>query len=187
MQTSTKKEYRDARRRSGEAVWSCRQGTATRGPCRRPARTFLVTSLVLHHFSPIRFGGATASTAQRVDTNFDICMESSALHAYIERLVTTIRGPVGTLFSRESSGEPRFAPGPLTLAHLLLFHRRLDGDMATTRALVAVKIRCQSEQTRERKRSRRPGSIVNGLHSDCDRWPCWSMMPLFPRATSLSD
>ena len=89
MQTSTKKEYRDARRRSGEAVWSCRQGTATRGPCRRPARTFLVTSLVLHHFSPIGFCGATASTAQRVDTNFDICMESSALHAYIERRITT--------------------------------------------------------------------------------------------------
>ena len=98
-----------------------------------------------------------------------------------------VRGPVGTLFSLESSGEPRFAPGPLTLAHLLLFHRRLDGVMATTRALDPVKIRCKSEQTRERKRSRRPGSIVNGLHSDCDRWPCWSMMPLFPRATSLSD
>ena len=58
-----------------------------------------------------------------------------------------IGGLVGNFFSRERSGAPRFAPGPLTLAHLLLFHRRLDGDMATTRALVAVKIRCQSEQT----------------------------------------
>ena len=39
----------------------------------------------------------------------------------------------------------------------------LDGDMATTRALVAVKTRCQSEQTRERKWSRRLGSIVNAI------------------------
>ena len=34
---------------------------------------------------------------------------------------------VGTLFSRERCAAPRFAPVPLTLAHLLLFHRRLDG------------------------------------------------------------
>ena len=70
----------------------------------------------------------------------------------------TLRGLVGTRFSRERCAAPGFAPGPLTLAHLLLFHRRLDGDMATTRALVAVKTRCQSEQTRERKWSRRLGS-----------------------------
>ena len=30
-------------------------------------------------------------------------------------------------FSRERWREPRFARVPLTLAHLLLFHRRLDG------------------------------------------------------------
>ena len=91
MQTSTKKEYRDARRRSGEAVWSCRQGTATRGPCRRPARTFVVTSLVQRLFVPIRLGKAKASTAQRVNTKIEICMESTTLHAYFERLVTTTR------------------------------------------------------------------------------------------------
>ena len=39
----------------------------------------------------------------------------------------TLRGATGTLFSRERWREPRFARVPLTLAHLLLFHRRLDG------------------------------------------------------------
>ena len=77
--------------------------------------------------------------------------------------VLLLGGLVGNSFSRERSGAPRFATGPLTLAHLLLFHRRLDVDMATTRALVAVKTRCQSDQTRERKRSRCPGSIVNAI------------------------
>ena len=80
--TSTKKEYRDARRRSGEAVWSCRQGTATRGPCRCPARTFLLTSLVLRNLLPIRLGMVPASPSRRICTRFDIRMETTALHAY---------------------------------------------------------------------------------------------------------
>ena len=41
------------RRRSGEAHRSRRSATATRRQRRHPARTNLVTSLVLHHFSPI--------------------------------------------------------------------------------------------------------------------------------------
>ena len=48
-----------------------------------------------------------------------------------------VRGVTETLFSRERWREPRFAPVPLTLAHLLLFHRRLDGYLHTTRAPVA--------------------------------------------------
>ena len=58
-----------------------------------------------------------------------------------------LRGATGTLLSRERWREPRFARVPLTLAHLLLFHRRLDGNLRTTRAQVPVKIRCESEQT----------------------------------------
>ena len=73
----------------GEADWSRRPATATRGPSWLAARTFVVTSLVQHLFVPRRLGKAPASTAQRVDANFEICMESSALHAYFERLVTT--------------------------------------------------------------------------------------------------
>ena len=38
-----------------------------------------------------RLGKAPASTVQRVNTNFEICMESTTLHAYFERLVTTTR------------------------------------------------------------------------------------------------
>ena len=71
-QHTTKKEYRDARRRSGEAVWSCRQGTATRGPCRCPARTFLLTSLVLRNLLPIRLVMVPASPSRRICTRFDI-------------------------------------------------------------------------------------------------------------------
>ena len=49
-----------------------------------------------------------------------------------------IRGVTETLFSRERWREPRFAPVPLTLAHLLLFHRRLDGCSHTTRAYAQI-------------------------------------------------
>ena len=74
-------------------------------------------------------------------------------HTFAARLASTslLRGLVGTRFSREGErcAAPGFAPVPLTLAHLLLFHRRLDGYLHTTRAPVAVpvKIRCESEQT----------------------------------------
>ena len=97
MQTSTKKEYRDARRRSGEAVWSCRQGTATCGP--RPV------SMPRANFSPhvarsAQFVAANtvgpglgmvipASPSRRICTRFDIRMETTALHAYKEQFVTT--------------------------------------------------------------------------------------------------
>ena len=74
-----------------------------------------------------------------------------------------IGGLVGNFFSRERSGAPRFAPVPLTLAHLLLFHRRLDGSLRTTRAQGPVKIRCESEQTLSVQRYMRPGSIVNAI------------------------
>ena len=50
-----------------------------------------------------------------------------------------------SFLSRERCREPHFARVPLTLAHLLLFHRRLDGYLHTTRARVPVKIRCESE------------------------------------------
>ena len=88
MQTSTGKEYRVARKRSGEANWLCRQGTSTRGLCRRPARTFLDMSLVLRHLSPIWFCASTASTTRRICTRVEICMETSGLHAYLEPFVT---------------------------------------------------------------------------------------------------
>ena len=57
-----------------------------------------------------------------------------------------IRGLVGTPFSREKCGAPRFAHVPLTLAHLPLFHRRLDGHMRTSRAHVPVKTAMKKEQ-----------------------------------------
>ena len=66
-------------------------------------------------------------------------------------------------FSRERWREPRFARVPLTLAHLLLFHRRLDGRIAATRAPAPIKIRCESEQTLSVQRYMRPGSIVNAI------------------------
>ena len=78
-------------------------------------------------------------------------------------LYVRAKGCGRNFFSRERWREPRFARVPLTLAHLLLSHRRLDGDMATTRALVAVKIRCESEQTLSVQRYMRPGSIVNAI------------------------
>ena len=54
---------------------------------------------------------------------------------------------------------------PLTLADLLLFHRRLDGDMVACREHVAVKMRCESEQTLSVQRlNMRAGSW---LHSKC--------------------
>ena len=46
---------------------------------------------------------------------------------YGRTLALLVRGATETLFSSERWREPRFAPVPLTLAHLLLFHRRLDG------------------------------------------------------------
>ena len=57
-----------------------------------------------------------------------------------------------------------FARVPLTLAHLLLFHRCLDGDMvAACHEHVPVKIRCESEQTLSVQRYMRAGSIVNAI------------------------
>ena len=66
---------------------------------------------------------------------------------------------------RERWREPHFARVPLTLAHLLLFHRRLDGCSHTTRAPAPVKIRwrCESEQTLSVQRYMRAGSIVNAI------------------------
>ena len=52
---------------------------------------------------------------------------------YSRDVFSPLRGRVGTPFSREKCGAPRFARVPLTLAHLLLFHRRLDGYLPTTR------------------------------------------------------
>ena len=92
MQTSTEKEYRDGRRRCGEADWSCRPATATRGPCRRPARTFLVTSLDQHLFSPIRFGGATAFPRSIEHMPSEIRMETGGLHAYFDAQAATSSG-----------------------------------------------------------------------------------------------
>ena len=66
-------------------------------------------------------------------------------------------------FSRERCAAPRFARVPLTLAHLLLSHRRLDGRIAATRAPAPIKIRCESEQTLSVQRYMRPGSIVNAI------------------------
>ena len=83
------KEYRDARRRSGEADWSCRQGTATRGPCRRPARTFLDTSLILRRLAPIWFGGATAFPRAIEHMPSEMCMETSGLHAHFDAQATS--------------------------------------------------------------------------------------------------
>ena len=79
------------------------------------------------------------------------------------RQETILRGATGTLLSRERWREPGFARVPLTLAHLLLFHRRLDGDMVACREHVAVKIRCESEQTLSVQRYMRAGSIVNAI------------------------
>ena len=48
-------------------------------------------------------------------------------NTYAIRRISAVRGVTETLFSRERWREPGFARVPLTLAHLLLFHRRLDG------------------------------------------------------------
>ena len=85
------------------------------------------------------------------------------INAVSTPLSVRVRGLVGTLFSRERCAAPGFAPIPANARHLLLFHRRLDGDLRTTRGNVPVKIRCQSEQTLSVGRDRRAGSIVNAI------------------------
>ena len=76
-----------------------------------------------------------------------------------------LRGATETLFSRERWREPRFAPVPLTLAHLLLFIAVLMG--ACTRLVRQHPSRsdgrCGSEQTLSVQRYMRAGSIVNAI------------------------
>ena len=56
-------------------------------------------------------------------------------------------GLVGTFFSVLTRPGRDCARVPLTLARLLLFHRRLHGTLRTTRAEGPVKTACESEQT----------------------------------------
>ena len=100
-----------------------------------------------------------------------------------------IRGATGTLLSRERWREPGFARVPLTLAHLLLFHRRLDGCSHTTRAPAPVKIRCKSEQMlsvqlgRKRPRESVAGARVSLLREkDPFRIPTYEKLLDFPRS-----
>ena len=83
-----------------------------------------------------------------------------------------VRGRVGTPFSREKCGAPRFAHVPLTLAHLPLFHRRQD----------PMRIGANAERPEVH------ASQDRAIHSQWrgDRWPCWIRFQLFPRASALS-
>ena len=75
------------------------------------------------------------------------------------------KGCDGNTFFASTVARTAFCAGirSITLAHLPLFHRRLDGYLHTTRALVPVKIRCDSEQTLSVQRYMRAGSIVNAI------------------------
>ena len=84
MQTSTEKEYRDGRKRSGVADWSHGSATATHGPCRLPARRFLLTSVIRQLFALLRFGRATASPRWSRHMPSETGMDHCGLHAYFE-------------------------------------------------------------------------------------------------------
>ena len=107
------------------------------------------------------------ASIRNTDTQYAICNAPTASirirNTYAIRRISAVRGVTKTLFSRERWREPGFARVPLTLAHLLLFHRRLDGCSHTTRAPAPVKIRCESEQTLSVQRYMRAGSIVNAI------------------------
>ena len=66
-----------------------------------------------------------------------------------------VRGLVGTFFQRPDAPRRDYAPVPLTLAPLLLFHRGFDGRIAVRRGYAPVKTACESEQRRERERCKR--------------------------------
>ena len=63
-----------------------------------------------------------------------------------------LRGPVETYFHTLTRPRRDCARVPLSARCLLLFHRRLHGDMHACRAHVPVKTACESEQTQSVQR-----------------------------------
>ena len=63
-----------------------------------------------------------------------------------------VRGPVETYFHTLTRPRRDCARVPLSARCLLLFHRRLHGDMHACRAHVPVKTACESEQTQSVQR-----------------------------------
>ena len=78
-------------------------------------------------------------------------------------------------------------PVPLTLARLLLFHRRLHGSLRTCRAQGPVKTACESEQTLSVQRYMRLKNCETRSISKGGRWPCWIRFRLLPRPTALGE
>ena len=76
---------------------------------------------------------------------------------------------------------------PLTLARLLLFHRRLHGRLRTCRAQAPVKTACESEQTLSVQRYMRLKNCETRSISKGGRWPCWIRFRLLPRPTALGE
>ena len=96
-----------------------------------------------------------------------------------------MRGPTETFLRSPDASRRDCARVPLTLARLLLFHRRLHHDLHTSHAHVVVKTACESEQTLSVQRYMR--LKIGQIHSQWrgDRWPCWIRFRLFPRASAL--
>ena len=76
---------------------------------------------------------------------------------------------------------------PLTLARLLLFHRRLHGSSRTCRERGPVKTACESEQTLSVQRYMRLKNCETRSISKGGRWPCWIRFRLLPRPTALGE
>ena len=74
-----------------------------------------------------------------------------------------VKGSDGNFFPSSGRARRDCARVPLTLARLLLFHRRLHGRLRTARAQAPTKTACESEQTLSVQRYMRPGSIVNTI------------------------
>ena len=115
------------------------------------------------------------ASIRNTDTQYAICNATTASirirNTYAIRRISAVRGVTKTLFSRERWREPGFARVPLTLAHLLLFHRRLYGfehySCASTRQ-DPMQIGANAE---------RAAVHACWLHSKCDYLAIFSVTP----------
>ena len=115
------------------------------------------------------------ASIRNTDTQYAICNAPTASirirNTYAIRRISAVRGVTKTLFSRERWREPGFARVPLTLAHLLLFHRRLDGcehDSCASTRQDPMQIGANAE---------RAAVHACWLHSKCDYLAIFSVTP----------
>ena len=80
-------------------------------------------------------------------------------------LALAVTGATETFFQRPDASRRDYAPVPLTLARLLLFHHRFHGDMETVCDHDPAKTACESEQTLSVQRSRRRKVSEQRSHS----------------------